>query len=94
VHISQIRDGPRIAHPTDVLQPRDAVFVKVLDVSEDGKITLSMKEVDQRTGEDVKPRAVNPAAPDVRISLFLSALSLSLSLSLARSLVSLSLTFL
>lgn len=55
VHISQIvRHGPRLAHPEDVLSRGQDVYVKVIGLN-GKKISLSMKEVDQRTGRDLQP---------------------------------------
>ncbi|CAD5222845.1 unnamed protein product [Bursaphelenchus okinawaensis] len=52
-HISQLRDGPKIKEVTEVVNRGDRVKVKVLKKGE--KISLSMKEVDQRTGADLNP---------------------------------------
>lgn len=49
VHISQIC-GRRIKSPNEVIKEGDTVTVKIIDVK-DGKISLSMKEVEER--EDV-----------------------------------------
>lgn len=46
VHISQIANE-RIAKVTDVLQEGQMVKVKVLEIDRDGKLRLSMKEVEQ-----------------------------------------------
>lgn len=54
VHTSAIHDGGRVNHPSDFLSRNQAVYVKVVS-NRDGKIGLSMKEVDQRTGEDLLP---------------------------------------
>ncbi|KAA8497022.1 ATP-dependent RNA helicase dhx8 [Porphyridium purpureum] len=52
VHISQIRAGANMAHPSEVLQRGDLVFVKVLAIQGD-RVALSMREVDQSTGTDL-----------------------------------------
>lgn len=53
IHISAIHDGPRLEHPSEVLQRDQPVKVKVIKI--DGKrISLSMKAVDQETGEDLE----------------------------------------
>jgi polyribonucleotide nucleotidyltransferase len=52
VHISQIVPQ-RIASVRDFLNEGDKVKVKVLGFDDRGKIKLSMKEVDQETGEDL-----------------------------------------
>ena len=52
VHISEIsRD--RVAKTADVLKQGDSVKVKVLGFDDRGKVKLSMKCVDQETGEDI-----------------------------------------
>ncbi len=66
VHISELAPR-RVAKVTDVIKEGDQVKVKVLGVDDRGKVRLSMKVVDQETGEDItnKPReeAPAPAAP-------------------------------
>ena len=56
VHISEIAPQ-RIAKVTDVVNIGDEVRVKVIGVDDRGKIKLSMKSVDQATGEDISQRA-------------------------------------
>lgn len=51
VHISQIQQE-RVSHPHDVVTRNQRVWVKVIDIIDD-KIRLSMKDVDQKTGEDI-----------------------------------------
>ncbi len=55
VHISEIA-SQRIAKVSDVINVGDEVRVKVLGVDDRGKIKLSMKVVDQRTGEDLSQK--------------------------------------
>ncbi|MGB4102330.1 MAG: polyribonucleotide nucleotidyltransferase [Alphaproteobacteria bacterium] len=55
VHISEIAPQ-RINKVSDVLNVGDEVRVKVLGVDDRGKIKLSMKSVDQKTGEDIGQR--------------------------------------
>ena len=52
VHISEI-SAQRIAKVSDVVNVGDEVRVKVLGVDDRGKVKLSMKSVDQKTGEDL-----------------------------------------
>ncbi len=52
VHISEISQQ-RIGKVSDVLNVGDDVKVKVLGVDDRGKVKLSMKAVDQKTGEDL-----------------------------------------
>lgn len=60
VHISNMRppgQNKRIGAVGDVVSRYDKVKVKVLSVSQaTGKISLSMGDVNQETGEDLKPR--------------------------------------
>ncbi|MGF3025914.1 polyribonucleotide nucleotidyltransferase [Methylobacterium aquaticum] len=52
VHISELA-AQRVAKVTDVVKEGDKVKVKFLGQDERGKIRLSMKVVDQQTGEDL-----------------------------------------
>ena len=64
VHISELAPR-RVAKVTDVIKEGDQVKVKVLGVDDRGKVRLSIKAVDQATGEDIsnKPQPVDaPAA--------------------------------
>ncbi len=56
VHVSQI-ENRRLNHPSDVLKEGQDVKVKLLGFDDRGKVRLSMKVVDQETGEEVKPEA-------------------------------------
>ena len=53
VHVSQI-ENRRLNHPSDVLKEGQEVFVKLVGFDDRGKVRLSMKSVDQETGEEVK----------------------------------------
>jgi len=53
VHVSQI-ENRRLNHPSDVLKEGQEVWVKLLGFDDRGKVRLSMKIVDQETGEDAK----------------------------------------
>lgn len=60
VHVSQI-SNERVAKPSDVLKEGQIVKVKLLGFDDRGKTKLSMKVVDQETGEDLsKKEAVTP----------------------------------
>ncbi len=64
VHVSQMA-AHRVNKPSDVVKEGDMVKVKLLGVDERGKVRLSMKAVDQQTGEDIehkKQPAAEPAA--------------------------------
>jgi polyribonucleotide nucleotidyltransferase len=55
VHISELKNE-RVAKVTDVVNQGDAVKVKVIGFDDRGKVKLSMKVVDQKTGEDMSKR--------------------------------------
>ena len=63
VHISQLAPS-RVHKITDVVKEGDKVKVKLLGFDERGKVRLSMKVVDQATGEDLeaKQKAEEPQA--------------------------------
>src|SRR5579883_1981133 len=52
VHISELAPG-RVGKTTDVVNVGDQVKVKVIGFDERGKVKLSMRVVDQATGEDI-----------------------------------------
>lgn len=54
VHVSALTDGQRVSHPSDFVDKGQPVKVKVIKI-EGSRIGLSMKEVDQQTGEDLAP---------------------------------------
>src|ERR1700756_2113419 len=55
VHISQLAPR-RVQKVTDVIKEGDKVKVKLLGFDERGKVRLSMKIVDQQTGEDLEAK--------------------------------------
>jgi polyribonucleotide nucleotidyltransferase len=61
VHISELA-AKRVAKTGDVVKEGDTVKVKLLGFDDRGKVRLSMKQVDQQTGEDLskKPVAESP----------------------------------
>jgi polyribonucleotide nucleotidyltransferase len=68
VHISQLAAN-RVQKTSDVVKEGDKVKVKLLGFDDRGKVRLSMKVVDQATGEDLEakrggdqPREATPAA--------------------------------
>lgn len=69
VHVSNMQEGVRVNHPSDLVSPGQQVHVKVVKI-EDRRIGLSMKEVDQATGRDL--------APEKRIGFASGANSMSL----------------
>ncbi|EKF19448.1 polyribonucleotide nucleotidyltransferase [Nitratireductor pacificus] len=52
VHISQLA-SERVQKTTDVVKEGDKVFVKLMGFDERGKVRLSMKVVDQETGQEI-----------------------------------------
>jgi len=62
VHISELAPR-RVGKVTDVVKEGDPVKVKVLGVDDRGKVRLSMKAVDQATGEDISNKREEQAAP-------------------------------
>ncbi|MEL6919553.1 MAG: polyribonucleotide nucleotidyltransferase [Pseudomonadota bacterium] len=53
VHISQLA-SERVGKTTDVVKEGDKVWVKLMGFDERGKVRLSMKVVDQETGQEIK----------------------------------------
>ncbi|EPX84618.1 polyribonucleotide nucleotidyltransferase [Rubellimicrobium thermophilum DSM 16684] len=53
VHVSQI-ENRRLNHPSDALKEGQEVWVKLLGFDDRGKVRLSMKVVDQTTGQELK----------------------------------------
>jgi len=53
VHVSQLANE-RVSHPKDVLTEGQEVKVKLMGFDDRGKVRLSMKVVDQETGEEIK----------------------------------------
>jgi polyribonucleotide nucleotidyltransferase len=64
VHISELAQQ-RVGKTADVVKVGDAVKVKVLGFDDRGKVKLSMRQVDQATGEDLgtqrRPQDAQPA---------------------------------
>ncbi|NMM44964.1 polyribonucleotide nucleotidyltransferase [Rhodospirillaceae bacterium KN72] len=59
VHISELQVG-RTAQVTDVANEGDEVWVKCLGMDERGKVRLSMRCVDQESGEDIEHTLEKP----------------------------------
>jgi polyribonucleotide nucleotidyltransferase len=67
VHISELAPR-RVEKTTDIVKIGDTVKVKLIGFDDRGKVKLSMKRVDQTTGEDIsaqfdKPREPRPETP-------------------------------
>ena len=56
VHVSELAPK-RVNKPSDVVKEGQAVKVKLLGFDDRGKVRLSMKQVDQTTGEDLSKKA-------------------------------------
>ena len=56
VHISQLADR-RVEKTTDIVKEGDTVKVKLMGFDDRGKVRLSMKVVDQETGEDLEGKS-------------------------------------
>jgi polyribonucleotide nucleotidyltransferase len=56
VHISQLKEE-RVQKTTDVVKEGDKVWVKMMGLDERGKVRLSMKVVDQATGQEIVKEA-------------------------------------
>ena len=67
VHVSEMKNE-RVEKPTDVVSEGMAVKVKVLEIDQRGKVRLSMRVVDQETGEELEdtrpPREPRPDRGD------------------------------
>jgi polyribonucleotide nucleotidyltransferase len=63
VHVSELAPQ-RVNKPSDVVKEGQQVKVKLLGFDDRGKVRLSMKQVDQTTGEDIskKPKVEAPPA--------------------------------
>jgi polyribonucleotide nucleotidyltransferase len=61
VHISELLPG-RVNKTTDVVNVGDSVKVKVIGFDDRGKVKLSMRTVDQETGEDLSDKQEGDAA--------------------------------
>jgi polyribonucleotide nucleotidyltransferase len=67
VHVSEMKNE-RVEKPTDVVTEGQEVKVKVLEIDQRGKVRLSMRVVDQETGEELEdtrpPREPRPDRGD------------------------------
>ncbi|KAH4807348.1 hypothetical protein HBH61_133780 [Parastagonospora nodorum] len=64
VHVTQMVEGARVNHPSDIVSRMQQVKVKVVKM-ENGRISLSMKEVDQQSGRDLAPgKRIAAGAPN------------------------------
>ncbi|MEL6226084.1 MAG: polyribonucleotide nucleotidyltransferase [Pseudomonadota bacterium] len=63
VHISQLTNEMRPEHPSDVVKEGQEVFVKLLGFDDRGKTRLSMKIIDQETGQQIEGMEVDDIPP-------------------------------
>jgi len=61
VHISELAQQ-RVGKVADVVNQGDEVKVKVIGFDDRGKVKLSMKQVDQATGEDISAKKKDEGA--------------------------------
>ncbi|HYH22032.1 MAG TPA: S1 RNA-binding domain-containing protein, partial [Azospirillum sp.] len=61
VHISELAQQ-RVGKVSDVVNQGDEVKVKVIGFDDRGKVKLSMKQVDQATGEDISAKKKDEGA--------------------------------
>ena len=61
VHISELKPE-RVGKVTDVVNVGDEVKVKLIGIDDRGKVKLSMKVVDQETGEEIAQAGDNRRA--------------------------------
>ncbi len=68
VHISQLTSKGRPNTPGEVVKEGQEVYVKLLGFDDRGKVRLSMKVVDQSTGQEIpqQPRSEGEEAPEPR----------------------------
>jgi len=62
VHISELVDE-RVEQVTDIVNEGDEVIVKLIDIDPRGKVRLSMRVVDQESGEDLSDQKEERPAP-------------------------------
>jgi ATP-dependent RNA helicase DHX8/PRP22 len=58
VHVSALASGKRVSHPNDIVSRGQKVKVKVIAIT-GTRISLSMKDVNQETGQDLAPHLKN-----------------------------------
>ena len=63
VHVSELAPR-RVAKVSDVVNEGDKVKVKLMGFDQRGKVRLSMKVVDQATGEDLSGKQAEEAQPE------------------------------
>lgn len=64
-HVSEMDpQGHRVEQPGDIVKFGDQVYVKVIRVHHDGKISLSMRGIDQKNGKTLKELRSRPRQDD------------------------------
>jgi polyribonucleotide nucleotidyltransferase len=61
VHVSQLAQD-RVKQVKDVIKEGQEVYVKLMGFDDRGKVRLSMKVVDQATGQEIKQNEAEAAA--------------------------------
>ena len=61
MHISELA-SKRVQQVSDVVKEGDVVYVKCIGVDDRGKVKLSMKRVDQTTGQEISSTGGDEAA--------------------------------
>ncbi|KAI0227696.1 Nucleolar protein of 40 kDa [Lamellibrachia satsuma] len=65
VHKSQM-SNTRLEHPEDMVANGDRVYCKVISVDDEGKIGMSMKVVNQTSGQDLDPNHIQASLDEQR----------------------------
>jgi polyribonucleotide nucleotidyltransferase len=60
VHISEL-SSQRVKQVSDVVNVGDTVKVKCIGMDDRGKVKLSMKAIDQQTGQEIAPKPADSA---------------------------------
>jgi len=53
IHVSQIKSIGRVSSARDILSLNQRVFVKIINIDNSGKISLTLKNIDQTNGKDI-----------------------------------------
>ncbi|XP_043273594.1 nucleolar protein of 40 kDa-like [Venturia canescens] len=69
IHKSQVSSA-RVDDVADVLQRGERVWCKVINISDDGKVGLSMKHVNQGNGKDLDPNGIEQQMDEQRRKKF------------------------
>lgn len=67
VHVSNLTGNRNLEHPKEIVRVGQPVKVKVISIS-GSKILLSMRDIDQKTGEDLLPQRSNHGFDDAKLA--------------------------